>query len=113
MGSNAKMYEVECAVNEDKFMAYAERSMIEENRALILSNYAAAFTGNRQMTISNTDSIFKNRIAILSSLPVEGALHEHRDSMIHEAKLDFLEHRCALNGRVAAVNESLAAVNAL
>ena len=33
--------------------------MIEENRLMILSNYAAAFMGNRQVANSNTDEIFE------------------------------------------------------
>ena len=42
----------------NKTMIYTSRSMIEENRLMILSNYSAAFMGNRQLANSNTDEIF-------------------------------------------------------
>ena len=42
--------------------------MIEENRLMILSNYSAAFMGNRQLANSNTDEIFDNRQAILDNV---------------------------------------------
>merc|ERR1719215_724625 len=87
--------------------------MIEENRAAILKNYAAAFSGNRQMTNSNTENIFKNRNAILSALKCESLVEENfRSSMVNEAKVLYLEHRSALNKRVAEVNDRLCEVNA-
>jgi hypothetical protein len=66
-----KLFELESTVMWNKAQAYRERSMIEENRALILKNYSAAFMGNRQMANQNTDDIFRNRKAILQSMKVE------------------------------------------
>ena len=38
---------------------------------MILSNYSAAFMGNRQIANSNTDEIFENRHAILDNVDTQ------------------------------------------
>ena len=65
------IFEVEAAVTANRAKAYASRSSIEENRASILKNYTAAFMGNRQLANQNTDDVFRNRKAILSTLEPE------------------------------------------
>ena len=75
--NKAGLYELESAVMHNKFVAYQERAQIEENRALIMKNYSAAFVGNRQMANMNTDAIFHNREAILSGLKIEGNVQEN------------------------------------
>lgn len=70
--NRAKLYTLESTVMWNKASAYRERAMIEENRFLILKNYAAAFMGNRQIANQNTDDIFRNRHAILQQMHVEG-----------------------------------------
>ena len=55
--NRTKLFELESTVMWNKAQAYRERAMIEENRALILKNYMAAFIGNRQMANQNTDDI--------------------------------------------------------
>jgi len=108
------LFELDHFVMDNKHGIYAERAMIEENRALIMKNYAAAFMGNRQMANSNTDEIMKNRKAILdgmdSSTPV---LANFNNSMANEAKVDFLEHRSNLNTRVEQVSEEMCKINAM
>jgi len=110
----ADLFELDHVVMDNKHGIYAERAMIEENRALIMKNYAAAFMGNRQMANSNTDEIMKNRKAILdgldSSTPV---LANFNNSMANEAKVDFLEHRSNLNSRVEQVSEEMCKINAM
>ena len=51
--------------------------MIEENRLMIMSNYSAAFMGNRQLANANTDEIFSNRAAILASMDTDGDVQEN------------------------------------
>eukprot|EP00928_Gymnodinium_smaydae_P042856 TRINITY_DN2882_c0_g2_i2.p1 TRINITY_DN2882_c0_g2~~TRINITY_DN2882_c0_g2_i2.p1 ORF type:complete len:570 (-),score=140.70 TRINITY_DN2882_c0_g2_i2:109-1818(-) len=113
MTNKAKLFELEDQVMHNKFLAYEIRAMIEENRAAILKNYAAAFMGNRQMANSNTDSIFKNRYAILGALKCSTDVQENfRGSMMNEAKITFLEHRSQMNTRVGEVNDTLSDINA-
>merc|ERR1712232_1053640 len=91
---------------------YKERAMIESNRQLILKNYHAAFTGNRQMANQNTDDIFRNRTAILDALKVEGAVQENfRNSKYNEGSIEYINNRCLLNNRVAKVNVLMSAAN--
>ena len=112
--NRTKLFELESTVMWNKAQAYRERAMIEENRALILKNYMAAFIGNRQMANQNTDDIFRNREAILQSLHVEGSVEENFvSSMVNQAHIDFLEHRSALNARVISVNERMSEINTL
>jgi len=109
-----KLYELESVVLDNKFKAYEERAMIEENQAMICKNYAAAFIGNRQMANANTDGIFRNRAAIVSSIKANGEAQEQlkfRGSKLNEAKIDFLEHRSCLNSKVVAVSERLSQIN--
>ena len=61
----------------NKTMIYTSRSMIEENRLMILSNYSAAFMGNRQLANSNTDEIFDNRQAILDNVESGNEVEEN------------------------------------
>merc|ERR1740130_124597 len=89
------------------------RSMIEENRANIVKNYAAAFVGNRQMACENTDAIMKNRFAILDALKVEGPVQENfLNSKYNEAAIEYLENRSLLNNRVAKANLKMSEANA-
>ncbi len=57
---------IDSEVMTNKALVYTSRAMIEENRLMILSNYAASFMGNRQLANQNTDDIFKNRELILN-----------------------------------------------
>ena len=72
-----KIYELAAEVMTNKTMIYTSRSMIEENRLMILSNYSAAFMGNRQLANSNTDEIFDNRQAILDNAETENEVEEN------------------------------------
>ena len=57
-----RIFSLDAEVMTNKALIYASRSMIEENRLMILSNYSAAFMGNRQIANNNTDEIFENRL---------------------------------------------------
>jgi len=106
------LFEAECAVTNNRAKAYAARSMIEENRTLILKNYTAAFLGNRQLANQNTDDVFRNRKALLATLdPANDVQANYKESMINQATVEFLEHRSSLNSAVLSVNEKMIAVN--
>ena len=69
--------QIEAQVMEMKNLAFQSRSMIEENRLMILSNYAAAFMGNRQFANSNTDKILNNGAEILNAMDTYGDAQEN------------------------------------
>lgn len=107
------IFQIEGQVMANKALAYQSRSMIEENRLMILSNYAAAFMGNRQLANSNTDEIFNNRAEILNAMDAVGDVQENYvNAQKNKAKLDFLRHRSELNSSVLKVSERLAEINA-
>jgi hypothetical protein len=65
------------------------------------------------MVNQNTDLIFKNRIAILDAMQVEGQDQVNfRNTKLNKANVDFLEHRSLLNNRVAKTNAKMAEANA-
>ena len=114
MRNRKALFGLECQVTANKSKAYATRSAIEENRALILKNYTAAFMGNRQLANQNTDDIFRNRRTILSSLfdAQTDVQKNFVESSLNEASIDYLEHRAELNASVLEVNRMMAEVNA-
>merc|ERR1712232_1176924 len=108
----ADIHAMSLAVTLNKENVYEQRAEIESNRCLILRNFASAFIGNRQMANQNTDDIYKNRTAILQNIRVDGAVQQNfRNSKINESKIEYIQHRCLLNNRVAKGNVQLSAVN--
>ena len=106
------IFQIEAHVMSNKALAYQSRSMIEENRLMILSNYSAAFMGNRQLANANTDEIFNNRAAILQGMAAEGDVQENFvNAQQNKSALDFLRHRSSLNSSVLTISEKLAAIN--
>ena len=97
----------------NKTKLYAVRAIIEENRALLMKNYASALQGNRNIANQNTDDIFKNRVGILDALKCDGQVQENfRNTKYNESNVDFLEHRALMNKRVATTNTAMTAANA-
>jgi len=111
-GNAAALHDLHLVVFGNTSKLLAVRSIIEENRALLMKNYAVAFAGNRLMVNQNTDCIFKNRIAILDAMKIEGQDQVNfRNTKMNKARVDFLEHRSQLNNRVAKTNVCMAAAN--
>jgi len=109
----ADLHDLHLTVFGNSSKLLAVRSLIEENRTLILKNYTVAFGCNRLMVNQNTDCIFKNRLAILDAMKLEGQDHiNFRNTKMNKAKIDFLEHRSLLNNRVAKTNAAMTAANA-
>merc|ERR1719487_1331137 len=101
------------AVTKNKEDIYKERAMIEGNRQLILKNYHAAFTGNRQMANQNTDDIFRNRKAIVKHYKTgaDPVKINFAESRLNEARIDYLEHRTKMNAKVSEVNAMMVEIN--
>jgi len=111
--NEAQIHELSLSVMTNKQGIFEARSMMEENRANCLQNYVAATTGNRQMALENTDSIYRNRTAILDALKVNGPVEKNfRNSKKNEGRVEYLENQCLLNNRVAKVNEKMSLANA-
>ena len=87
-----EIFELETSVNSNKQMVYSTRATIDQNYSSIMRNYSSAFLSNHNLTTQNTDSLFRNRVAILTNMEVEGEVEiNFRESMTNEANLDFLE----------------------
>ena len=107
-----RMFLLEAEIMKNRSQIYISRSIIEENRLMILSNYAAAFVGNRQIANNNTDEIFKNRNKILENLYENDKLNKaNLISKNNKAKLDFLNHRTHLNNTVLTISEEIQKIN--
>ena len=93
-------------------LIYQSRSVIEEIRLMIISNYAAAFVGNRQLANTNTDEIYANKIEVLSNITaIDGLQKNYLDAQVNKTKLDYLRHRSDLNTTALKINEKMAAIN--
>ena len=107
------IFSIESEVLSNKALVYQSRSMIEENRLMIMSNYSAAFMGNRQLANANTDEIFSNRAAILQNMDAQDEVQKNYiDAQTNKSNLDFLKHRSTLNASVLEVSKKMADINA-
>lgn len=112
--SHEAIFNTEAEVMTNKALVYQSRAIIEENRHMILSNYAAAFIGNRQLANQNTDDIFRNRELILRQHISKSALEtSFIEAQLDLAKLEFLEHRSQLNSSVLTISEKMEKINQL
>jgi len=111
--NSRSIFELEAAVNHNKARSYLARSRIQENGALIAANRNSAFLGNRQAANDNTEQIFRNRIALLKTLPADNDVQvNYREAKINQARLAQLNHRSKLNATVLSISHDLAAINA-
>lgn len=102
------LYDLERNVTGNAAKAYATRSVIEENRALALRNYAAAFLGDRHLAQQNTDDLIHARIALLQA-NVEKA--EDLKNLSADARMQFLEHKNAMNVTIGEISQRLIDIN--
>ena len=108
------IFELEALVNANKALVYSTRSTIEQNYTSIMRNYSAAFLGNHNLTTQNTDNIFRNRVAILSNMDVDGDVQiNFRESMTNQANLDFMQMQAGVNSLVLEVNNRMSEINSL
>jgi vacuolar-type H+-ATPase subunit I/STV1 len=111
--NSRSIFELEASVNHNKARSYLLRSRITENSDLILANRSAAFLGNRQLANDNTDQIFRNRLALLKTLPTTTDVQVNfREAMMNKARLAQLNHRSKLNAAVLSISHDMAVVNA-
>ena len=107
-----RVFAIDAEVMTNKALIYSSRSIIEENRSMILSNYAAAFMGNRQLANNNTDEIFKNRHAILDNINTQNDTEANFvNAQKNKASLDFLDHRSKLNSEVLEISKDIVEIN--
>jgi hypothetical protein len=114
IAANSKaIFELEASVNHNKARSYLLRSRITENSDLILANRSAAFLGNRQLANDNSEQIFRNRIALMKTLPTGTDVQVNfREAMMNKARLAQLNHRSKLNATVLSISHDMAVVNA-
>ena len=109
-----EIFELETSINSNKSLVYSTRATIEQNYTSIMRNYSSSFLGNHNLTTQNTDNLFRNRVAILTNMEVEGEVEiNFRESMTNEANLDFLEMQANVNELVLEVNNRMSQINSL
>ncbi len=109
-----EIFELETSINSNKALVYSTRATIEQNYTSIMRNYSSTFLGNHNLTTQNTDNLFRNRVAILTNMEVEGEVEiNFRESMTNEANLDFLEMQANVNDLVLEVNKRMSEINSL
>ena len=113
--NKAKLFALENTVNDNKVAVYNLRHQIEEQRGLILKNYASIFGANRATADNASVRIMlHHRRTILDLLtPKTPAGEVWVGIMKDEASLASLEHRAKLTTRMAEVNSKMSAINGL
>ena len=123
INSNKTIFQSKSQVMANTALIYQSRSMIEEIRLMIISNYSAAFMGNRQLANTNTDEIFLRNIEILSNVKApDGVQTDYLNAQIDRNNLEYLKQQSDLNTTnldimknnetIMAFNEKQIAVNA-
>ena len=97
---------------DNRAMLFQARANIEENRLMVLSNYAAASAGNQQLAIHNTDDIFNSRMTILDSYDCTTEVQaRYVDEAKDRSELDLLIHSAELNRRSMLLNQKMVSIN--
>ena len=113
-GIKLAIAEVNAAIMDNKALLHQSRAHIEENRLMILSNYAAALSGNQQLANHTTEEIFASRKTILETFDCEQEVQrEFVEAAQNRSDLDLLLHWEALNEQIMAANEKMVEVNRL
>ena len=110
---NKTIFQSKSQVMANTALICQSRSMIEEIRLMIISNYSAAFMGNRQLANTNTDEIFLRNIEILSNVKApDGVQTDYLNAQIDRNNLEYLKQQSDLNTTNLKVNEKMATINA-
>ena len=113
INSNKTIFQSKSQVMANTALICQSRSMIEEIRLMIISNYSAAFMGNRQLANTNTDEIFLRNIEILSNVKApDGVQTDYLNAQIDRNNLEYLKQQSDLNTTNLKVNEKMATINA-
>jgi hypothetical protein len=113
INSNKTIFQSKSPVMANTALICQSRSMIEEIRLMIISNYSAAFMGNRQLANTNTDEIFLRNIEILSNVKApDGVQTDYLNAQIDRNNLEYLKQQSDLNTTNLKVNEKMATINA-
>ncbi|MDB3911237.1 hypothetical protein N9381_05445 [Paracoccaceae bacterium] len=113
INSNKTIFQSKSQVMANTALICQSRSMIEEIRLMIISNYSAAFMGNRQLANTNTDEIFLKNIEILSNVKApDGVQTDYLNAQIDSNNLEYLKQQSDLNTTNLKVNEKMATINA-
>ena len=79
---------------------------------LILSNYTAAFLGNRQLAKNNTEEIFENRDLILSKKESGNDVEKNFiNGQRNKASIDHLRHNSDINSGVLEISKEMSKIN--
>ena len=113
INSNKTIFQSKSQVMANTALICQSRSMIEEIRLMIISNYSAAFMGNRQLANTNTDEIFLRNIENLSNVKApDGVQTDYLNAQIDRNNLEYLKQQSDLNTINLKVNEKMATINA-
>ena len=108
------IFELECQAST----AYAESMLviadIEENRALLSRNFSAAFNGNRAIAVDNIEDLYRCRMLMVDALEANNDIEQNfKSAMANKLRIDLLENKFSLNGKLREVASQMSAVNEL
>ena len=109
-----RIFELEAEVST----TYAELMLlladIEENRALLTRNFTSSFNGNRAIAVDNVDDLFRSRLIMIDSLEPKTDVEANFQTMFSNmTKIDQLENRANLNGKLGEIISRVQEVNVI
>ena len=110
-------YEPKVTDNIDGIISMIQK-ILDNKNAYINENHVlfdvTSFSRYGELSNRNTEEIFKNRIAILNNMEVEGEIEvDFRETMINMANIDYFTHRAEVNQEIIDINQKLSEVNSL
>jgi hypothetical protein len=104
-----RAFDVEAYVQFNVAQTQVARSIVEENVTDAMQSWAINAGGNREMIMRTTDDVYRNRLMMLNLLrPETPEQAAYQESMINKTKLEYLQHRNAMNRRMVEIAQEMA-----
>jgi hypothetical protein len=102
------IFDAEAYVQFNTAQVQSTRSRIEENVTDAMQAYTITASGNRELIMSATADVYRNRIAMLENLKTTSDAEEiFQRSMINRTRLEMLDNRARMNREMLKASEQM------
>ena len=92
------IFDAEAYVQFNTAQVQSARSRVEENVTDAMQAYTITASGNRELIMSATADVYRNRVAMLENLKTTSDAEEiFQRSMINRTRLEMLDNRARMN----------------
>jgi hypothetical protein len=102
------IFDAEAYVQFNTAQVQSARSRVEENVTDAMQAYTITASGNRELIMSATADVYRNRIAMLENLKPTSEVEEiYQRSMINRTRLEMLDNRARMNREMLKASENM------